>query len=136
MCDNGFLTEVKEYRKKPAYDIEDSSIGDDVMTNISEWSSLVTELSKNEISLYHKKEDYENASEKLLEEAKNAETDPIKAKYGANNDKVRKKYVKEMLIEENKEIKNLEFSIDYLKRRISFIKQLIHTKTVLLEVKE
>ena len=32
--------------------------------------------------------------------------------------------------------RNLELSIDYLKRRISFIKQLVHTKTVLIEVKE
>lgn len=104
------------------------------------WSYLITELSAKEIQLYKKKAAYEASSEKLLEDAAKEkhekDNDIIKAKYGGNNDKTRKKYVKEMLAKENNEIKNLEFSIDYLKRRISFLKQLIHTKTVMMEIKE
>lgn len=118
----------------------DTSLNDDVMANLTEWSSLVTELSTNEIELYNKKQSYESSSEKVLEDAAKikaeTEEDIIKDKYGGNNDKTRKKYVKEMLSEEKAEIKTLEFSIDYIRRRISFLKQLIHTKTVLIGVKE
>ena len=111
-----------------------------VEDNLYAWSKSITELSKKEVELYKLKEAYEKASEKLLKDAakEKAENDNdiIKAKYGGNNDKTRAKYVKEMLIKEDREIKNLEFSIDYLKRRISFLKQLIHTKTIIMEVKE
>jgi len=111
-----------------------------IMENLNEWSRLVTELSRKEIELYNKKEDYNTSSEKLLEDAakEKAETDydVIKEKYGGNNDKTRKKYVKDSLADEAMELKQLEWSIDYIKRRISFLKQLIHTKTILKEVKE
>ena len=90
--------------------------------------------------MYNKKEAYNTSSEKLLEDAakEKAETDydVIKEKYGGNNDKTRKKYVKDSLADESLELKKLEWSIDYIKRRISFLKQLIHTKTILKEVKE
>lgn len=117
-----------------------TSINDPVMDNLTEWSGLVTELSSKEIELYNKKEDYNVSSEKLLEDAakEKAETDydVIKEKYGGNNDKTRKKYVKDALADEAMELKQLEWSIDYIKRRISFLKQLIHTKTVLSGIKE
>ena len=117
-----------------------TSINAPVMDNLTEWSCLVTELSSNEIELYNKKEDYNVSSEKLLEDAakEKAETDydVIKEKYGGNNDKTRKKYVKDALADEAMELKQLEWSIDYIKRRISFLKQLIHTKTVLSGIKE
>lgn len=120
--------------------VGDTSINDPVMDNLTEWSGLVTELSQNEIELHNKKEDYNVSSEKLLEDAakEKAETDydVIKEKYGGNNDKTRKKYVKDVLADEAMELKQLEWGIDYIKRRISFLKQLIHTKTVIMEVKE
>ena len=119
---------------------EDIAIDAFVMDNIIEWSNLITELSENEIQLYKSKEAYEKASEKLLKDAakEKAENDKdiIKKRYGGNNDKTRAKYVKEMLSKDGKEIKDIEFRIDYLKRRISFLKQLIHTKTIIMEVKE
>ena len=177
MNDSGFLTEVKEYRKKPVavtayqtdkefdiptpegvmtasvgdfiitgvageqypckpdiffatYDVEDTSISDDVMTNISEWSSLVTELSSKEIDLFHKKEAYNALSEEII-----ASTN-FKTLYGKNNESIRKQHVKGTLVDEYKEIKDLKFSIDYISRRISYLKSLIHTKNVLREVKE
>ena len=118
----------------------DTTIQGTVVENLTEWSGLVTELSTKEIELYNKKQSYESLSEKVLEDAAKikaeTEEDIIKDKYGGNNDKTRKKYVKEMLSEEKAEIKTLEFSIDYIRRRISFLKQLVHTKTVLVGVKE
>lgn len=142
------ITGIKgeQYPCKPdvfhaTYDLEeDNSIDDFVIDNLTEWSRLVTELSINEIELHKKKEAYNVSSEKLLKEAAKEklenDNDIIKAKYGGNNDKTRKKYVKDSLVKKSKEIKELEFSIDYCRRRISYLKQLVHTKTVLLEVKE
>lgn len=112
------------------FDDEDTSIEAFVLDNLYEWSRLITELSENEIELFELKEKYELASEKIIDE-----TD-FKAIYGKNNAEVRKQHVKSRLYADYLVIKDLEFSIDYLKRRISYLKQLIHTKTVLREVKE
>lgn len=102
----------------------------DVSVNLSEWSKLITELSDKEIKYYNLKEKYSSLSEEII-----ASTD-FKQLYGKNNESVRKNHVKHELSDIVDELKTLEFSIDYLKRRISFLKQLVHTKTVLLEVKK
>ena len=99
----------------------DDSINAAVMDNLSEWSSLITELCAKEVELSEAKEENEH--------------DIIKAKYGGNNDKTRKKYVEETLVDEHEAIVKLERRIDYIKRRVPFLKSLIHTKTVLLEIK-
>lgn len=108
----------------------DSKVADD----LTEWSMLITELSRKEIKLYECKENYQFLSDKVLAEAKENNID-LKKIYGGNNATTRKQYVKETLVNETKEIKDLEFSIDYITRRISFLKQLVHTKIVLMEVK-
>lgn len=187
MSEKIFLTEEKEYRKKPVavkayqtdkelsihtpegtmtasvgdfiitgvkgeqypckpdifyatYDVTDTCISDNVEDNLAEWSGLVTVLSKKELKLYKSKEAYQALSDMILEQAKKdkeaGKPDIIKELYGGNNDKTRSRYVKDELKEEAKEIKDLEFSIDYLIRRISFLKQLIHTKTVIMEIRE
>jgi len=108
----------------------DDSINDPIMDNITEWSSLVTELSNKERMLFDKKETYRGLSEEIIKG-----TD-FKALYGKNNDNIRKQHVKEELSEEYYEIKELEFNIDYCKRRISFLKSLINTKNTINEVKQ
>lgn len=95
-----------------------------------EWSKLITELGDKEVKYYNLKEKYNELSEKIIES-----TD-FKELYGKNNERVRKNHVKNELSDMVKEIKSLEFSIDYCKRRIMFLKQLIHTKTVLLQIKK
>lgn len=90
-----------------------------VMDLLEAWSYLITELSSKEIELYKCKESYQALSDTIIES-----TD-FKELYGKNNVEVRKNHVK-----------NLSFSIDYLIRKISFLKQLIHTKTVMVEIKE
>ena len=101
------ITGVKgeQYPCKPdvffaTYDIEDTSITDTVIDNLSEWSSLVNTL------------------------------------YGANNKDVRKKHLDEIMAEDYKNKKDLQFSIDYLERRISYLKSLIYTKNISREIKE
>ena len=110
--------------------IEDSSISDDIMANITEWSGLVTELSQKEIALYKWKECYNIISEEIIQN-----TD-FKELYGKNNEKVRKEHVKQELSKWYETIKSLEFSIDYLNRRIIYLKELIRTKRTIMEVKE
>lgn len=108
----------------------DESIEDTIKNNLSEWNSLINELSSKEVKLFKKKETYNALSEEIIQS-----TD-FKSLYGKNNESIRKTHVKETLAEEYYEIKELEFSIDYLKRRISFLKSLIHFKTVSIEIKK
>ena len=97
-----------------------------VLDNCREWSSLIDKLSEAEKELYSKKESYEKESESLLEDAAALKAatgeDIIKAKYGGNNDKTRRRYVKDSLLDKKLEIKQLEFKLDYYKRRISYLK--------------
>ena len=112
------LAKIQEKKLKekarPPFDL---TIDDKIENNLNEWSKSITELSKKEVELYKLKEAYEKASEKLLKDAakEKAENDKdiIKMRYGGNNDKTRAKYVKEMLSKDGKEIKDIEFSIDY-----------------------
>ena len=72
---------------------------------------------------------YEIKADKILENAKKQKQetgeDIIKTIYGGNNDKTRKKYVKDQLTEWDKNIFELELSNDWINRRISFIKHYV-----------
>ena len=104
--------------------------GDDITGYLSEWENLIEELSVKEVLLYKKKEAYQVMSDKIIEA-----TD-FKALFGKNNADVRKQYVKEQLRTDYETIKALEFSVDWIGRRISFLRELVKTKRVLMEVKE
>lgn len=104
-------------------------LGSPVIDNLSEWSSRITELSVDEIALDNLKEKIFNKEQEII---KNTDFNKL---YGANNKDVRKAHLDKEMLEDYERKKDLEFSIDYNKRRISFLKQLIHTKTVLMEVK-
>ena len=97
---------------------------------LKEWADKIDELSGKEKELIQLKEDYETESDKLLDEAAKIKNetgeDIIKNMYGRNNDKTRRKYIKEQLANKNKEIIDCELRIDYLKRRISFLKGLVN----------
>ena len=104
--------------------------GDDITDYLSEWENLIEELSVKEVLLYKKKEAYQVMSDKIIEETN------FKEIYGKNNAEVRKTHVKNELMTEYETIKALEFSIDWINRRISFLRELICTKRVLMEVKQ
>lgn len=110
----------------------DTSINDYVIDNLTEWSRLVTELSAKEIKLEKVKKEYDTKEFKI----KYVDDIDFKELYGRANDDTRNYHVEVTLKDLISEKESLEFSVNYLKRRISFLKQLIHTKTVLLEVKE
>ena len=100
-----------------------------ITEDLYEWSCLVTELSSKEKALLEWKELYQSHSEMII-----AETD-FKALYGKNNDKVRKEHVKKELSTWYDTITDLELSISWINRRISFLRELIRVKRVLMEVK-
>lgn len=97
---------------------------------LCEWEDLLEDLTEKEIEYYYCKERYQNKADVII-----AETD-FKALYGANNQKVRDNHVKNELSKDHLHLKNLEFSIDWLSRRISFLRELIRTKRTIMEVKK
>jgi hypothetical protein len=107
----------------------DESINAFVIDNMIEWGNLITELKYKEPKLYELKESYQALSDEIIEA-----TD-FKALYGKNNAEVRKNHVKNELTDQHKEIKELEFRIDYITRRINYLKSLVHVKTTLMEAK-
>lgn len=95
-----------------------------------EWEDLLEELSEKEIEYYYCKERYQSKADVII-----AETD-FKSLYKANNQKVRDNHVKNELSKDHLHLKNLEFSIDWLNRRISFLRELVRTKRTIMEVKK
>lgn len=114
-------------KTRPPFDL---TIEDKIENNLNEWSNLVTELSLKEMSYLKLKDTIFNKEQWIIDN-----TD-FKKVYGKNNADVRKQHLQKFLKEEYELRNSHEISIDYLKRRISFLKQLIHTKTIIMEVKE
>ena len=96
---------------------------------LNEWEDLVNELTDLEVDLLQSKEKYQVLSDKVIEE-----TD-FKALYGKNNADIRKQHVKNEFPEDYGLIKDLEFQIDWTVRRISFLRELIRVKRVIMETK-
>ena len=125
---------AKMLDKEPRLDMENAEITYKVeikglLDNLKEWETLIEELSSKEKALLEWKELYQSHSDKII-----AETD-FKALYGKNNDKVRKEHVKKELSTWYDTIKDLEFSIDWIGRRISFLRELIRVKRTIMESK-
>ena len=97
---------------------------------LKEWEDLIEELTEKEIDYYYNKRTYNALADKII-----AETD-FKSLYGANNQKVRDNHVRNELSDMYNDIKTLEFSIDWIQRRISFIRELTHVKRTIMENKK
>ena len=99
----------------------------EVLELLTEWEDLVDELTEKEIALFKWKEIY---NIKSLEIENNTD---FKSLYGKNNEKIRKEHIKNELSEWHYNIKDLEFSIDWISRRISLLRETVKVKRVLLE---
>ena len=99
-----------------------------VQTITDEWEDLLDELTTKEVELYMLKETYNTLSEDII-----AATD-FKQIYGKNNETIRKTHVKKELSDIVKDIKQLEFSINYISRRISFLKAMTYLKINMVEL--
>ena len=87
---------------------------------LKEYEELVEELSQKELAYIEWKEVYRIKEEEIINN-----TD-FKSLYGANNEKVRRNHVKNALKTYDDNIIDLELSIDWIKRRIGFIKTYIN----------
>ena len=96
---------------------------------LQEWEQLIDELSSKEVALYEWKEVYQIKAMEI------ENTTDFKALYGKNNADVRKQHVKMELGEWDKTIHELEVSVAWISRRISFLRELIKCKRTLMEVK-
>lgn len=103
---------------------------DELLRYHDEWARLISEITDKEHRLHQCKEVYQALSEKII-----ADTD-FKKLYGANNQSVRNNHVKHELSNEYDEIKRLEADIAYINRRIPYLKELIRTKRLLMELRE
>lgn len=103
----------------------------------NEWNNCIEELTEKEREKINLKESFSKLEEKILADAKKIKDetgeDIIKAKYGGNNDKTRKKYVEDELKEEKDKKNDLTLRIDYLKRRIDFLKELMRIEGILID---
>ena len=120
---------IEETKNKPVEMVcysTDLTIGE----LLKEWEDLIEELTEKEIDYYYTKRSYQALSDKII-----AETD-FKSLYGANNQKVRDNHVRNELSDLYNTIKTLEFSIDWIQRRISFIRELTHVKRTIMENKK
>lgn len=98
----------------------------------SEWNRLVNELSEKEIRLSEVKEEYNEKEFDIV--FLNTDNVDFKELYGSTSEKVRKQHASMKLQALADEKTELELSIDYLKRRISFIKNLLNMQRTLIEV--
>ena len=92
-----------------------------------EWADSIQELSDKEVELINLKEVYREKEQEII-----VNTD-FKELYGANNEKVRKHHIEKTLQAMTDAKHDLEISIDYLKRRIDFIKNLMNMQRSLIE---
>ena len=99
---------------------------------IREYEELLIELSDKETEYMRLKEQYNSKEFEILYMS---DID-FKKLYGSTAEKVRKQHAIKELKPLKDELNGLELSINYLKRYIVFIRELIRTKRVLMEVKE
>ena len=96
---------------------------------LEEWDNLINELSEKELALIEWKHVYEVKAQEI------EDTTDFKALYGRNNADIRKLHIKNELKDWSNTIQDLEISINWITRRISFLRELVKCKRVLLEVK-
>ena len=135
------IAKIMEDTDEPSLEIFDVYFRN-IKMDLVEWNGLLTWLSRSNRRIYEIKEEYKVESDKILAEARRIKEDPddgrdiIKEKYGGNNDKTRKQYVDEQLVDLINEKQDLEFHVAEDGRRIAFLKELIRTKRMLNMVKE
>lgn len=85
---------------------------------LDEWNELINELSEKELALIEWRNVYEIKAQEIEDN-----TD-FKELYGRNNQEVRKNHVKNELRDWYVIITDLEISISWISRRISFLREL------------
>ena len=102
----------------------------------SDYDELITRINKNARDLVVKEAEYQTKSEELLNEARKLKAegnDIISEKYGGNNDKTRKQYVKDSLMELGDEIQEIKFQQKEDGLKLSYQKRLIDMQIQLIK---
>lgn len=95
---------------------------------LKEWETLIDALMGEKEELWVLKEQYAEDSERIIDE-----TD-FKEIYGRNNEGIRKMHVKQELHDDYVQIKKLELSISRKEHRISFLREMVRSRRVSLEL--
>ena len=93
----------------------------------NEWGRNIEEITEKEKALLDLKETYTQMEQKIVDE-----TD-FKELYGRNNADVRKAHIKNELKDLVDRKNDLQLRIDYLKRRVEFIKELMRMQGILID---
>lgn len=105
--------------------------------DFKKWDEIIKRINKNSRRLIEIDEEYKEKSEKILAEARKikeeTDVDVIKDKFGGNNDKTRKAYVKEELSDLIEEKRNLTINKEEDNRRIPYLKRLIDMKIEMIK---
>lgn len=94
-----------------------------------EYEDFIAELSYKEMELSKKKEIFNQEEFEIIY----ISDIDFKSLYGSTAEKVRKQHANTVLKKLKTEINNLELSIDWLKRYVSFLRELIRVKRVMME---
>ena len=97
-----------------------------------EYEDFITELSYKEMELSKKKEIFNKEEFEIIY----ISDIDFKSLYGSTVEKVRKQHASTVLKPLKTKLNGLELSIDYLKRYIVFIRELIRVKRVMMENKK
>ena len=105
--------------------------------DFKKYDEIIKRINKNSRRLIEIDEEYKEKSEKILAEARKikeeTDVDVIKDKFGGNNDKTRKAYVKEELSDLIEEKRNLTINKEEDNRRIPYLKRLIDMKIEMIK---
>ena len=91
-------------------------------TLLDEYENIIYELSEKEIQKHNLKETIFKQEQEII---KNTDFNTL---YGANNKDVRKSHLDQVLADKYQEKIDLNFSIDYLKRYIGLLKEVVRSK--------
>ena len=98
--------------------------------DLEEWTNLVSELSVKELEYKKLKSEY---AEKEFEIVYMSDID-FKGIYGSTAEKVRKQHASTELKSLKDKIDSLELSINYITRRLVFLREVVQCKRLMMEV--
>lgn len=131
------LNELTGHIQLLEHAINELGLSVDLVKDFADWDNKITNQDKISRRLIKIDIDYKNKSEKLLADARKLkeekEIDIIKDKYGGNNDKTRRQYIKDELKDLLEEKQELTLQKEDNARRISFLKRLIDLKIELIK---
>jgi hypothetical protein len=96
------------------------------------YEDLIIELSQKETEHIEVKEDYDSKEFEIVF----LSDINFKELYGSTSEKVRKQHASTVLKPLKTKLNGFELSIDYLKRYISFLRELIRVKRTIMECKQ